>query len=90
LESPQGASSALGRFLTDLRTRQLSEAADVEPLGFGEEASGVEGDARGSHVVAFAWRDGNLLLVTIGAGRISEASVRALAQSVQDRAAAVA
>lgn len=85
-DDDDGASRALGRFLEDLQTRQLDTATVVEALEVGDESYAFEGDAAGSNVLMYAWRDRNLIVVVGGAGSMPADEVRALAMAVQDRA----
>ena len=88
-EGPDGASSALRRFVDDLKDRQLESVVDLEPLGFGDESYAFEGDASGSDLVMYAWREDNLVLAVGGAGAIDPDVVRSLAQLADRRAAGV-
>ena len=85
-DDDDGASRALGRFLDDLQTRQLDTATVVEALEVGDESYAFQGDASGSNVLMYAWRDRNLIVVVGGAGSMPAGDVRALAMAVEDRA----
>jgi hypothetical protein len=86
-ESGDGAHSALGRFVDDLRTTEIPSAADVESAGLGDESFGLVGTTPdGSHVLIFAWRRGNLVLSVSGAGDVAPELVRSLADRVDGRA----
>jgi hypothetical protein len=86
--SGDGASRSLRRFVDSIRTEELrSVNDDPKPLGFGDESFAVDGEtADGSHVLLYAWRDGNLVLAIGGAGSMPPTTVRSLAQTVQNRA----
>jgi hypothetical protein len=84
--SGEGASDALHRFTTRVRTKQMVDAITPEPLAFGDESFAIEGNVDGSHVVLYAWRDGNLVLALSGVGSLSPEALRSLAELVQERA----
>jgi hypothetical protein len=85
-DSGDGASDALHRFTARVRTQQMQGTTTPQPLAFGDESFAIEGNVDGSHVVLFAWRDGNLVLALSGSGSVPSAAVRSLAALVQDRA----
>jgi hypothetical protein len=87
-DTSDGASDALHRFTSRIRTQQMQAATTPEALAFGDESFAIEGDVAGSHVVLYAWRDGNLVLALSGSGSMPSESVRSLAALVQDRATA--
>ena len=85
-----GASSALHRFVDDLRTRQVPGAKDLTAGALGDEAFALEGTgSHGDHVVVFAWRLGNLVLAVTGSGNLSVTEVERLAHVVDGRATAL-
>jgi hypothetical protein len=84
--SGDGASDALHRFTARVRTQQMVSATSPEALAFGDESFAIEGDVDGSHVVLYAWRDGNLVLAVSGVGSLPPETLRSLADLVQDRA----
>jgi hypothetical protein len=85
-----GASASLGRFLTDLRARQLVDVHDRDPVALGDEAYRLDATNRdGARVTVLAWRRANLVMVVIGTS-FPEASVEGLARLVDGRAAGVA
>jgi hypothetical protein len=84
-----GASASLGRFLTDLRERQLTGARERDVVRLGDEAYGLDAtNGDGARVTVLAWRRANLVMVVIGTS-FPAASVEALAHLVDVRAAAV-
>ena len=85
--SGEGASDALHRFRDRLATQQFEGASSPEALAYGDESFALEGDVGGSHVVLYAWRDGNLVLAVSGVGSLPPDVLRSLAGLVQDRAA---
>ena len=85
-----GASSALHRFVADLHARQVPGAKDLDAGELGDEAFALQGTGSGGdHVVAFAWREGNLVLAVTGSGNLPVAVVERLAHVVDARAAAL-
>jgi hypothetical protein len=84
--SGEGASDALHRFTARVRTQQMPDAISPEALAYGDESFAIEGDVDGSHVVLYAWRDGNLVLALSGVGSLPSQTLRSLAELVQDRA----
>jgi hypothetical protein len=89
-EAPEGAASALHRFVDGLKDVQMVRAEDVVAPSLGDEAFGIEGDApNGTHLLVYAWRDANLVLAVSGAGKVSTPDVvRGLAELVEHRAEA--
>ena len=84
----EGASASLGRFLDDLRTRQLRGVTDGPPPALGDESYRLEAtNADGASVTVLAWRHANLVLVVIGTS-FAPASVERLAHLVDARALA--
>lgn len=87
-EGPDGADSALRRFVADLHDRQLPDATDVSAEGLGDAAFGLGGTARnGARVMIYAWRSDNIVLAVSGSGDIAGEDVRALADLLDDRTA---
>jgi hypothetical protein len=85
-----GATSALRRYVDDLRTRQVPGAKDLEAGALGDESFALEGTGSGGdHVVVFAWRVGNLVLAVTGSGNLPAAEVERLAHVVDGRASAL-
>lgn len=86
----EGASASLGRFLDDLRSRQLRGATDGAPPELGNESYRLDAaNADGATVTVLGWRDANLVLVVIGTS-FAPASVEALARLVDARALSAA
>jgi len=84
----EGASASLGRFLDDLRTRQLRGATDGASPALGDESYRLDAtNADGATVTVLAWRHANLVLVMIGTS-FAPASVERLARLVDARALA--
>jgi hypothetical protein len=82
----EGASASLGRFLDDLRSRQLRGAIDGAPPALGNESYRLDAtNADGASVTVLGWRDANLVLVVVGTS-FAPASVEALARLVDARA----
>ncbi len=82
----EGASASLGRFLDDLRTRQLQGATDGASPALGDESYRLDAtNADGATVTILAWRHANLVLVVIGTS-FAPASVERLARLVDARA----
>ena len=85
-----GATSALHRFVDDLRSHQVPGAKDLNAGALGDETFALEGTGSGGdHVVVFAWRVGNLVLAVTGSGNLPVAEVERLAHVVDGRAAAL-
>ena len=83
----EGASASLGRFLDDLRSRQLRGATDGTPPALGNESYRLDAtNADGAGVTVLGWRDANLVLGT----SFAPASVEALARLVDARALSAA
>ena len=86
----EGASASLGRFLDDLRSRQLRGATDGAPPELGNESYRLDAtNADGASVTVLGWRDANLVLVVIGTS-FAPTSVEALARLVDARALSAA
>jgi hypothetical protein len=86
----EGASSSLGRFLSDLRERQFTGARDRDAIALGDEAYRMDAtNSDGAPVTVLAWRRANLVMVVIGTS-FPASSVEALARVVDGRAAGVA
>jgi hypothetical protein len=86
----EGASASLGRFLDDLRSRQLRSATDGAPPALGNESYRLDAtNADGAGVTVLGWRDANLVLVVVGTS-FAPASVEALARLVDARALSAA
>jgi hypothetical protein len=86
----EGASASLGRFLDDLRSRQLRGATDGAAPALGNESYRLDAtNPDGAGVTVFGWRDANLVLVVIGTS-FAPASVEALARLVDARALSAA
>ena len=86
----EGASASLGRFLDDLRSRQLKGATVGTPPGLGDESYRIDAtNADGATVTVLGWRDANLVLVVIGTS-FAPTSVEALARLVDARALSTA
>jgi hypothetical protein len=86
----EGASASLGRFLGDLRSRQLRRAADGASPALGDESYRLDAtNADGATVTVLGWRDANLVLVVVGTS-FAPASVEALARLVDARALSAA
>jgi hypothetical protein len=86
----EGASASLGRFLDDLRSRQLRGATDGAPPALGNESYRLDAtNADGAGVTVLGWRDANLVLVVVGTS-FAPASVEALARLVDERALSAA
>ena len=86
----EGASASLGRFLDDLRSRQLRGATDGAPPVLGNESYRLDAtNPDGAGVTVLGWRDANLVLVVIGTS-FAPASVEALARLVDARALSAA
>lgn len=82
-----GAERALGRYVQDLRARQLPGARDVPAAGLGETSFGLRGKTPdGARVQMYVWRTGNLILALSATGPVDPAEVRALADLVNARA----
>jgi hypothetical protein len=85
-----GASSALHRFLEDVRTRQLPGARDGTAPGFGDESYRLEGtNSDGASVTVVAWRRGNVILTVLGTS-FDPDRVLTLAEMLDGRATAAA
>jgi hypothetical protein len=85
--TPEGADSALRRFLANLRDEQLATHRDLETEALGDEAFGLEGTVpSGASVVAFLLRRANLVLAVAGQGDVDVDLVRGLAEVVDRRA----
>jgi hypothetical protein len=87
-ESADGAASSLRRYVGDLRTRQMTGAADISTGGLGDEAFGLAGGAAsdGSFLRVYAWRISNLILVLVASGPADERTVLGLARAMDARA----
>jgi hypothetical protein len=86
----EGASASLGRFLDDLRSRQLRGVTDGAPPALGDESYRLEAtNGDGASVTVLGWRDANLVLVVIGTS-FAPASVESLARLVDGRALSAA
>jgi hypothetical protein len=86
----EGASASLGRFLDDLRSRQLRGATDGAAPALGNESYRLDAtNPDGAGVTVVGWRDANLVLVVIGTS-FAPASVEALARLVDARALSAA
>ena len=86
----EGASASLGRFLDDLRSRQLQGATDGASPPLGNESYRLDAtNADGASVTVLGWRDANLVLVVVGTS-LAPASVEALARLVDARALSAA
>ena len=86
----EGASGSLGRFLADLRSRQLRGATDGASPALGDESYRLDATtADGASVTVLGWRQANLVLVVIGTS-FTPASVERLAELVDARALAAA
>lgn len=84
-----GASSSLGRFLTDLRDRQLDDVHDRDTAALGDETYRLDAtNSDGAPVTVIAWRRANLVMVVIGTS-FPSSSVEELARLVDGRAAGV-
>jgi hypothetical protein len=87
---PSGASSALKRFLDDVRTRQLPGARDGAEPGFGDESYRLDGtNSDGAAVTLVAWRRGNVILAVLGTSFDPDQVLR-LADLMDGRARAAA
>jgi len=86
----EGASASLGRFLDDLRSRQLRGTTDGTPPAIGDESYRLDAtNTDGATVTVLGWRRANLVLVVIGTS-FAPASVERLAGLVDRRALSTA
>lgn len=87
-EDADGAASSLGRYVEDLRTRQMTGPTDVSGGGLGDEAFGLAGAAAsdGSFLRVYAWRVSNLILVLVASGPVAEDAALGLAREMDARA----
>ena len=86
-EDANGASRSLGRFMDDLRERQLEGAETIAAPDLGDESHGLSGRSAtdGTEVVAFLWRRDNLILVLVGSGPVDRAAMTAAARTMAGR-----
>ena len=86
--TPAGAPTALGRFLDDLRARQLPEAHAAPAPGLGYESYRLDGtNSDGAAVTVVAWRQANVILTVVGTSFDPDRILR-LADLADGRAAA--
>jgi hypothetical protein len=87
-EDADGAASSLRRYVEDLRSRQMTGAANVSAVGLGDEAFGLTGGAAsdGSFLRVYAWRVSNLILVLVASGPVDERTALGLARTMDGRA----